>query len=85
MILFIKVIPTAPKNEYVGIRGDEHVFKIQAQPEKGKANAVLIDFLSELLNISKSNISIISGQTSQHKKLKLDGVAESTVLEILNR
>ncbi len=85
MILSIKVIPNAPKNEFVGKRGDEYVFKIQAQPEKGKANTVLIDFMSILLRTAKSNINIVSGQTSQHKKVKVDGVSENTVLEILKR
>ena len=85
MIVSIKVISNAPKNEYVGKRNDEYVFKIQAQPQRGRANTVLIEFLSVVLKTAKSNISIISGQTSQHKKLKIDGVPESTVLEILSK
>lgn len=40
---------------------------IPAPPEKNKANALLISYLSRLLNIPESNIQIKGGQTSKHK------------------
>ncbi|MFC1616033.1 DUF167 domain-containing protein [Patescibacteria group bacterium] len=44
---------------------------MKAAPEKGKANAELIKFLSKNLGISKSQISIISGKTDQLKLIKI--------------
>lgn len=78
--LRIKVIPKSSKNEIVGIQQDETEFgpqttiriKIKAAPEKGKANKELIEFLSEALDISKQQITIISGHTSQLKLLKIN-------------
>ena len=72
MKLAVKVIPNAPKSEFVGKRGDEYVFKIHAQPEKGKANEELIAFLAKFLGVPKKSLSITSGHTSQHKVLEVE-------------
>ena len=40
-------------------------------PEKGKANKELLDFLSKVLEISKSSMEIISGETDRYKKIKI--------------
>jgi len=45
--------------------------RIKAVPEKGRANAELIKFLSGELNVPKENISIISGASSQLKLVKV--------------
>ena len=41
-------------------------------PEKGKANKELLDFLSKMLDIAKSSIKIISGETDRYKKLMIE-------------
>jgi hypothetical protein len=70
------VIPKSSKNEIVEIMEDEEngqtvKIRIKAMPEKGKANAELIKFLSKTLNLPKENISIISGKTEHIKLLKI--------------
>jgi hypothetical protein len=74
--LRIKVIPKSPKNEITEIMkdqtGEETIkIRIKAPPEKGKANAELIKFLSKELEIPKENISIISGKTDHLKLIKI--------------
>ncbi len=74
--LKVKVIPKSPKNEiietYVDEHGDEVMkIRIKAPPEKGKANAELIKFLSKHLSVPKENIAIISGKASRLKLLKV--------------
>lgn len=70
--LRIKVLPKSPKNEVVEILDDETIkIRIKAIPEKGKANAELIKFLSNELNVPKENISILSGKTEQLKLVKV--------------
>ena len=69
--LRVKVIPKSPKNEIIEIMEDETIkIRIKAPPEKGKANAELIKFLSKQLDIPKQNISIISGKAEQIKLIK---------------
>lgn len=74
--LRIKVIPKSSKTELSEIMEDSsgektYKIRIKAAPEKGKANAELITFLSQQLEISKENISIISGKTEQLKLVKI--------------
>jgi len=74
--LRIKVLPKSPKNEVVEILEDadgEKTIKIRikAVPEKGKANAELIKFLSKELDVPRDKISIISGKTEQLKLVKI--------------
>jgi len=74
--LRIKVRPKSNKNELTEILEDQdgdktYKIRIKAAPEKGKANAELIKFLSKELNIPKSDISIISGKTDTLKLIKI--------------
>ena len=71
----IKIIPNSQENQFIDtqIIDDEQVFriKINAQPEKGKANKELIKFLSKKLKIPKSSITILKGATTQNKLIEI--------------
>lgn len=73
MILMVKVIPNAKKNSLEGFQDGVLKVRIQAPPDKGKANEALIAFLAESLHVSKSQIRIISGQSSRLKKIEIQG------------
>jgi uncharacterized protein len=73
--LAIKVTPKANRNEVIGIKNDELCLRIAAVPEKGDANAELISFLSKLLGIGKTNITLISGKKSRHKKVCISNIS----------
>ncbi|PCJ29861.1 MAG: hypothetical protein COA94_00010 [Rickettsiales bacterium] len=44
---------------------------IKSSPEKGKANKMIIDFLAKEWGMRKSDLTIISGKTSQYKILHI--------------
>ena len=74
--LRVKVIPKSAKTEISEIMEDsagEKTVKIRlkAAPEKGRANAELLKFLSKELALPIENISILSGKTEQLKLLKI--------------
>ena len=46
---------------------------LTAIPEKGKANAALVKYLSKKWRLPKTTFSIISGETSRNKVLKIEG------------
>ena len=71
-IINLKVIPNAKKSEIVGILDDALKIKISAPPLEGKANAQIIKFFCDYLDISKSKLEIISGEKSKYKLLKVD-------------
>jgi uncharacterized protein (TIGR00251 family) len=66
-LLDIKVTPGASKNEILDTREGRLRVKIAAAPEHGKANAALIAFLAETLDIARKDITIIRGEKSRLK------------------
>lgn len=83
MILQVKVIPKAQSSSIVGWEGAELKIRLKAVPEKGEANTELIAFLSKQLKIPKSNMELVSGETSRHKRVKLYGITEEELLQRL--
>lgn len=70
MKINIKVIPGARKQE---IEKKDNRFKIylKSKPEKGKANKELITLLADYFNTSKSSITIIKGEHTKNKIVKI--------------
>ncbi|AWD33150.1 Putative conserved hypothetical protein [Candidatus Fokinia solitaria] len=76
MIIEVKVIVNASKNEVVGFEQDLFgnktlKIKVNAVPQNGKANDALIRLLATYFNISKGDITIIKGITSRTKLIKI--------------
>lgn len=69
--LRVQAAPNAKRSEVMGPHGDALRIRLQAQAIEGKANHELIRFLSETLDIPKSAIQILQGQTGRSKNLEL--------------
>lgn len=75
VILSIRVTPNAKKTAIVGLWNKSHLkITLNAPPTDGRANEVLISFLSKILSVNKSDISIICGQTAREKKIQIRGL-----------
>jgi uncharacterized protein len=76
----VRVIPRASKNEIVEI-GENGTIKIRltAPPVEGQANKALIEFLADLLGVSKSKIEIIGGETGRDKLVSILGIDADSV------
>ncbi len=71
-ILRLKVRAGAQKTSVRGVLVDGTIkFDIAAVREDGKANTALIEFLSGIFAVARQNISIITGQTSSKKVIKI--------------
>jgi uncharacterized protein (TIGR00251 family) len=78
--LKVRVIPNARKNEVAACTGDEIRLKVKAPAVDGKANAVLIEYLSELANVPRSRIAIKAGEKARTKIIEIDGPSSDQVL-----
>ena len=72
-----QITPKSQKNQLVDSKVDSAgqyslKLKIRGVPEKGLVNEQLIEYLSEILDLPKSHIEIISGLTSRHKIIRLN-------------
>lgn len=74
--LVVRVTPSAPRSAFAGWTADEKgrpvlLIKLQAPPLEGKANTELIRFLAKSLGCSKSEITLLRGDTSRQKSLEI--------------
>lgn len=83
MNITVQIQPNARRNEVLGFDEGDLRVKIAAPPVKGKANKELIDFLSKLLGISKSSITIEKGVTSRRKVITIEGLSQAKILQRL--
>jgi uncharacterized protein (TIGR00251 family) len=72
----LHVQPNARRSEIAGLHGDALKVRIAAPAVDNKANAELIEFLSESLGIPKSAIVIRRGASGRHKVLEIYGGPE---------
>ena len=84
MFVSIRVYPNANKNAVVGFSDGVWLVRVSAPPVKGKANKELISFLSEVLNVGKSSVSIVQGHTSRSKLLAVDGLTQQEITKQLS-
>lgn len=75
VILPVHAQPGARKNGITGIHDGRLKIAVTQAPEKGKANQALVKLLAELLEVKRSQIELLAGETSSHKKFLIAGVA----------
>ena len=70
--LIVHVQPGAKTTEVVGLHGDALKIRLAAPPVDGKANATLMAFIADRLDIAKSAVALKSGQTSRRKVVEVE-------------
>ena len=70
----LRIQPGAPKNEVAGFANGVWKIKITAPPVEGKANKELIEYLSEILDVAKSRITIVKGERGRDKVVSISGL-----------
>jgi len=60
------------------MRGDAVLIRLAAPPVEGAANDALIAFLSDALDLPRRNITIVSGEKSRGKRVRIEGMDEPT-------
>lgn len=84
VIIKVRVVPRASKSEIVGEHDGALKVRIAVPPVDGAANAELIRILSKKFDVSKTAVEIISGQTSKHKQVRINGLDEKTYKSLIN-
>jgi uncharacterized protein (TIGR00251 family) len=75
----VKVQPRARKNAITGELDGALKLALTAPPLDGKANAACIEFLANLLRVSRSSITIASGQASRRKLIRVAGLSAEEI------
>lgn len=81
VIIDIHAQPGAKRSAVVGEHGERLKIAIASPPVDGKANSALITFLAKTLGVSKSSVSILSGETSRQKRLIVHQISDQVCME----
>ena len=75
LTLAIKVQPRAKRNAILGELGGALKLALTAPPVDGRANDACLEFLSEILDLDRSSITLVSGQRSRNKVVRVKGLS----------
>jgi uncharacterized protein (TIGR00251 family) len=68
-----------PGARRAGVQGEQNgalKVAVTAPPEDGRANQALLEVLREALGLKRSQVELLSGQTSRDKRFLIRGVAK---------
>jgi len=83
LLFLVRVQPKARGNKILGDFAGMLKVGVTAPAEKGKANAAVIALLSKKLDVPKSSIKIVCGETSRIKTLRVKGVSLEDILALV--
>jgi uncharacterized protein (TIGR00251 family) len=69
----VRVQPRARRNAITGVVGEALKLALTAPPVEGKANQACIEVLAEFLNVPRGSVTIVGGQTSRNKVIRVAG------------
>ncbi len=81
-LLAIKVILSVSRNQIASAENDTLKTRTQSPPIDDKANKAFIAFLSKQAELSKSRITLQSGETGRQKWIAFSGIDRT---DLLNR
>jgi uncharacterized protein (TIGR00251 family) len=79
----VRMHPRAKKDAITGELGDALKLALTSPPVDGRANEACVEFFAKLLKVSRSSITITSGQSRRNKIIRVVGVSAEWVRERL--
>jgi uncharacterized protein (TIGR00251 family) len=83
IVFSVRVVPRASRSEIIGEHDGALKIRISSAPVDGAANAELIRLFAKHFGVSKSDVSILNGETSKNKRIKIANVSVSKVRELI--
>lgn len=80
ILLPVQAQPRARKNVLSGWHAERLKVCITQAPEKGKANHAILKLLAKALGLKRSQIELVSGQTSPQKMFCIHDIAADELL-----
>lgn len=76
LLLQLRVQPRAARDQFVGPHGDHYKLRITAPPVEGKANTHLIRFLAKAFGVGRSQVTLVTGESSKNKGFRIEKPAK---------
>ena len=74
ILLPVLAKPKVSRNGIVGIHAGRLKVAVTAAPEKGKANAAVLDVLAKGLGLKRSQLTLVAGETDPRKTVLVTGI-----------
>lgn len=71
----VRVLPGARRSAVDGLHGRRLKLRIAAPAVEGKANKAVVEFLAGVLGVKKGQVSILRGETSREKTVRVEADA----------
>jgi uncharacterized protein (TIGR00251 family) len=84
-IVVVRVQPRSSENALVGWSGDTVKVRVTAPPVEGAANTACLSVLSKLLDVPLTHMSLVKGEHSRNKVVRILGLTEDQVQDRLGR
>jgi len=72
--LRLRVSPGAGRDEFVGRYGEGWKVRVDAPPERGRANDAVLRLVAKRLGIARTAVTLVSGATGRDKVVELHGM-----------
>nr|WP_249115766.1 DUF167 family protein [Azoarcus sp. L1K30] len=82
LTLVLHIQPGAKKTGFAGLHGEAMKIRLAAPPVDGKANAALCAFLAAFCEVPKSAVSLVSGETSRAKRVRIVQVSSTVAARL---
>lgn len=79
----LHIQPGAKKAGVTGEHDGALKLRIAAPPVDGKANAAVTAFIAERCGVARRLVSIVAGELSRHKRVRIEGVGAALVIQRL--
>jgi uncharacterized protein (TIGR00251 family) len=83
MKIAVRLRPRGHQDELMGIADGVLQARVSAPPVDGKANAALRKLIAKRVGVAPSRVSIVRGEKSRDKLVRIEGVAEGAALKAL--
>lgn len=81
--VLVRVAPRASREAVLGVHDGALKIALCAPPVDGEANAALVAFLSRSLGLPKSAITLVGGERSRSKTVRIRGADHEALLRLL--
>jgi len=83
LLLKVRAVPGSRKDRILGVHGDALRISVRAPPQRGKANAALLEVMAGWLGLRRSEVSIHRGESSRDKWIRIESLSRDELVQRL--
>ena len=84
VLVDVFVVVRASRTRLVGVHDGRVKVQIAAPPVDGAANKELVRFFARALDVSRSAVKLLSGESSRRKRIEVSGVSVAVMKSLVD-